>query len=117
MKNQTKIKSLEIRSKSEEEAIQKAIEQLNVDKTDIEIEVIETPNKGFLGFIGAKDGLYKITLIEKEIDIAKEFIETMLHNAKINANVIATQEDNLIKINIVPNRVEKPAKVVNKKAK
>ena len=98
--NQTKIKSLEIRSKSEEEAIQKAIEQLNVDKTDIEIEVIEAPSKGFLGFIGAKDGLYKITLIEKEIDIAKEFIETMLHNAKINANVIATQEDNLIKINI-----------------
>ena len=36
----------------------------------------------------------------KEIDIAKEFIETMLHNAKVNADVIATQEDNLIKINI-----------------
>ena len=89
-------------------AIQKAIEQLNVDKEDIEdikVEVIEEPSKGFLGFIGAKDGLYKITLIEKqieikEIDIAKEFIETMLHNAKVNADVIATQEDNLIKINI-----------------
>ena len=36
----------------------------------------------------------------KEIDIAKEFIETMLHNAKINADVIATQENNLIKIDI-----------------
>ena len=101
-------KSLELRSKSQEEAIQKAIEQLNVDKEDIEdikVEVIEEPSKGFLGFIGAKDGLYKITLIEKqieikEIDIAKEFIETMLHNAKVNADVIATQEDNLIKINI-----------------
>ena len=101
-------KSLELRSKSQEEAIQKAIEQLNVDKEDIEdikVEVIEEPNKGFLGFIGAKDGLYRITLIEKqieikEIDIAKEFIETMLHNAKVNADVIATQEDNLIKINI-----------------
>ena len=99
---------MEIRSKSQEEAIQKAIEQLNVDKEDIEdikVEVIEEPSKGFLGFIGAKDGLYKITLIEKqieikEIDIAKEFIETMLHNAKVNADVIATQEDNLIKINI-----------------
>ena len=79
-------KSLELRSKSQEEAIQKAIEQLNVDKEDIEdiedikVEVIEEPSKGFLGFIGAKDGLYKITLIEKqieikEIDIAKEFIE------------------------------------------
>ena len=81
---------------------------MNVDKEDIEdikVEVIEEPSKGFLGFIGAKDGLYKITLIEKqieikEIDIAKEFIETMLHNAKVNADVIATQEDNLIKINI-----------------
>ena len=101
-------KSLELRSKSQEEAIQKAIEQLNVNKEDIEdikVEVIEEPSKGFLGFIGAKDGLYKITLIEKqieikEIDIAKEFIETMLHNAKVNADVIATQEDNLIKINI-----------------
>ncbi|WP_455543727.1 RNA-binding cell elongation regulator Jag/EloR [Intestinibacter sp.] len=106
--NQAKNKSLELRSKSQEEAIQKAIEQLNVDKEDIQdikVEVIEEPNKGFLGFIGAKEGLYKITLIEKEIeikeiDIAKEFIQTMLHNAKINADVIATQEDNLIKINI-----------------
>lgn len=108
-KNQTdNQKSLELRSKSQEEAIQKAIEQLNVNKEDIEdikVEVIEEPSKGFLGFIGAKDGLYRITLIEKqieikEIDIAKEFIETMLHNAKINADVIATQEENLIKINI-----------------
>ena len=106
--NQAKDTSLELRSKSQEEAIQKAIEQLSVDKEDIEdikVEVIEEPSKGFLGFIGAKDGLYKITLIEKqieikEIDIAKEFIETMLHNAKVNADVIATQEDNLIKINI-----------------
>ena len=106
--NPIKINSLELRSKSQEEAIQKAIEQLNVNKEDIEdikVEVIEEPSKGFLGFIGAKDGLYRITLIEKqieikEIDIAKEFIETMLHNAKINADVIATQEENLIKINI-----------------
>ena len=110
--NQAAIKSLEIRSKTEEEATKKAIEQLNVNKDDIEnIKVIEEPNKGFLGFIGAKDGLYKITVTEKveiieavepvkEIDIAKEFIETMLHNAKINADVIATQENNLIKIDI-----------------
>ena len=99
------MKSLEIRSKSKEEAINKAIEKLNVKLDDLEIEVLENPTKGFLGFLGAKDGLYKITLIEKqieikEIDIAKEFIETMLHNAKVNADVIATQEDNLIKINI-----------------
>ena len=42
--NQAAIKSLEIRSKTEEEATKKAIEQLNVNKDDIEnikVEVIE----------------------------------------------------------------------------
>ena len=91
-------KSLELRSKSQEEAIQKAIEQLNVDKEDIEdikVEVIEEPSKGFLGFIGAKDGLYKITLIEKQIEIKEIDFDEVYKMV-----LIATQEDNLIKINI-----------------
>ena len=82
---------MEIRSKTEEEATKKAIEQLNVNKDDIEnikVEVIEEPNKGFLGFIGAKDGLYKITVTE-QVEIIEE-VEP----------VIATQENNLIKIDI-----------------
>ena len=57
------MKSLEIRSKSKEEAISKAIEKLNVKLDDLEIEVLENPTKGFLGFLGAKDGLYKFTVI------------------------------------------------------
>ena len=48
------MKSLEIRSKSKEEAISKAIEKLNVKLDDLEIEVLENPTKGFLGFLGAK---------------------------------------------------------------
>ena len=51
--------------------------------------------------IGAKDGIYEITVIKKEeIEIAKEFIENILIKSKINAKVNAIQEDNLIKISI-----------------
>ena len=53
------MKSLEIRSKTKDEAINKALEQLNVKSEDLKIEVLENPSKGFLGFLGAKDGLYK----------------------------------------------------------
>ena len=70
---------MEIRSKTEEEATKKAIEQLNVNKDNIEnikVEVIEEPNKGFLGFIGAKDGLYKITVTEKVEIIEEEKAQT-----------------------------------------
>ena len=89
-----------IKSKSQEEAIKKALLDLDVSKDDIEVVELEAPSKGFLGFIGSKEGLYEITVIERETDVAKSFIETLLKNAKVNADVEVKQEDNLIKVNI-----------------
>ena len=94
-------KRIEIKSKTKEEAIQSALLELGVEEKDIEVKVIQNPSKGFLGFLGAKDGVYEVTVIKKEeIEIAKEFIENILVNSKINAKVNATQKDNLIKISI-----------------
>ena len=53
---------LEIKSKSIEDAITNALEQLSVSREDIEVEVIENPVKGFLGLIGNKDGKYKFII-------------------------------------------------------
>lgn len=79
------MKSLEIRSKSKEEAINKALVELNSKLEDLEIEVLESPTKGFLGFLGAKEGLYRFTVIEKETDIAKSFVKNILKNSNIDA--------------------------------
>lgn len=92
-------KSLELRSKTKEEAIKKALLQLNVQEKDIEVEVIENPTKGFFG-IGAKEGAYKITVIETEADIAKDFVENILKNSNVSAKVNVSQEDHLIKVDI-----------------
>ena len=98
---QSQTKKIEIKSKTKEEAIQTALLKLGVEEKDIEVNVIQNPSKGFLGLIGAKDGIYEITVIKKEeIEIAKEFIENILIKSKINAKVNAIQEDNLIKISI-----------------
>ena len=98
------MKSLEIRSKSKEEAIEKAIKELNVNLEDLEIEVLENPTKGFLGFLGAKEGLYKFTVIEPEVktevDIAKEFVENILKNSNVDAELSVKQQGNLIKVDI-----------------
>ena len=94
-------KKIELKSKTKEEAIQTALLQLGVEEKDIEVNIIQNPSKGFLGLIGAKDGIYEITVRKKEeIEIAKEFVENLLLKSKINAKVNATQEDNLIKISI-----------------
>lgn len=94
------MKSLEIRSKSKEEAINKALVELNSKLEDLEIEVLESPTKGFLGFLGAKEGLYRFTVIEKETDIAKSFVKNILKNSNIDADLSVTQEGNLIRVNI-----------------
>lgn len=93
-------KKIKIKSKSQEEAVKKALLDINVSEEDIEVVELEAPSKGFLGFIGSKEGLYEITVIERETDVAKSFIETLLKNAKVNADVEVKQEDNLIKVNI-----------------
>ncbi|MBQ3421657.1 MAG: protein jag [Romboutsia sp.] len=98
------MKSLEIRSKSKEEAIDKVIKELNVTLEDLEIEVLENPTKGFLGFLGAKECLYKFTVIEKEVktevDIAKDFVENILKNSNVDADLSVSQQGNLIKVDI-----------------
>ncbi|MFR1812102.1 MAG: RNA-binding cell elongation regulator Jag/EloR [Terrisporobacter sp.] len=108
MKNQENLtsmqhqkKTIEIKSKTKEEAVKEALKELGLEEKDIEVNVIQNPSKGFLGLIGAKEGIYEITVIKKEeIEIAKEFVESMLLKSKINAKVNATQERNLIKISI-----------------
>lgn len=99
-------RSLSLKSKTKEEAIISALEtfnneNLNVVEGDLEVEVLEAPSKGFLGFIGSKEGTYKITVVkEDEIDIAKKFVKNILKNANIEATVNVAQEDNLIKVSI-----------------
>ena len=63
-------RSLTLKSKTKEEAIISALEafnkeNLNVVESDLEVEVIESPSKGFLGFIGAREGSYKNNSIKK----------------------------------------------------
>ena len=94
---------IEIKSKNQEEAIKKALEQLNVNESDLEIEVLEQPTKGFLGLIGCKEGTYKFTVKETEIDIAKNFVENILKNSNVEAIVKVKQDNNLIKVNIEGN--------------
>ena len=62
-------RSLSLKSKTKEEAIISALEtfnneNLNVVEGDLEVEVLEAPSKGFLGFIGSKEVNYKITLVK-----------------------------------------------------
>ncbi|MCD1147906.1 protein jag [Peptoniphilus sp. KCTC 25270] len=61
--------------KSIEEAIQKALNELRIHRDQAEIEIIEEPSKGFLGLIGGKEAIVKVTEKLETKDILNSIFE------------------------------------------
>jgi spoIIIJ-associated protein len=95
---------LEVTGKTIDEAINKALTQLNVSKDDVEIDILENPSKGFLGIIGNKEGKIRVTVKEKEldiVDIAKNFVQDIITSMKIDATVNVEKDNETIKIDVL----------------
>ena len=98
---ESQVRKITVESKTQEEAMEIALQQVGNEEKITGIEMIQKPSNGFFGIVGVKDGVYEITVIKKEeVEIAKEFVENILVKSKINAIVNATKEGNLIKISI-----------------
>ncbi|GAA0702558.1 protein jag [Paraclostridium ghonii] len=114
--------SLEIKSKNIDIAISQALGQLRVNREDIEVEVIKEPIKGFLGLIGNKEGIFRITVKQKieamkkqesikeditteeetlkECDVVKDFLLNIVKNLNMDIEVNVNQEKNVVKVNL-----------------
>lgn len=95
---------LEVTGKTIDEAINKALTQLNVSKDQVEIDILENPSKGFLGIIGNKEGKIRVTVKEKDldiVDIAKNFVQDIITSMKIDATVNVEEDNETIKIDVL----------------
>lgn len=59
-----KEKSIEIEGKNLEEAIQKALKELKVPRSQVKIEVLSEEEKGLFGMQGAKPAKVRVTLLK-----------------------------------------------------
>jgi spoIIIJ-associated protein len=81
------MKSIKVEAKTVEKAVEKALLELELDRDEVEIEVIEEGSKGLLGLIGTKDAVIKVTEIFNPVKEGKEFLQTLLDKANINVQV------------------------------
>lgn len=58
--------SIEVEGKTVEEAIKKALKELNLPRDKVKIEVLCEEKKGLFGMPGAKPAKVRATLINKE---------------------------------------------------
>ena len=95
--------------KDTEEAIETGLMELNVSREDVNIEIIETSNKGLFGIFGQKDAKVKITLLGEETETkkyapkvadedvllqTKNFVITVLLKMGIDSNCEIVMNDN-----------------------
>jgi spoIIIJ-associated protein len=86
------MKNLEVSAKTVEEAIQKALEKLNLGREEVEVTVVKEGKHGILG-LGAEEAKVKVRpLVKAPAKVgktAKEVLETLLLRMGVEASVVA----------------------------
>lgn len=93
------MKFVEKTGKSVEEALRLALIDLEVTREEVDYEIIEEGAKGFLGF-GAKEFKIKVSKKNSVTDVARNFLESVLKEMNIKADLDIKQENETLSINM-----------------
>lgn len=99
------MKSIYIEGKTVEEALDKALIQLNTDKDKVDVEVLDHGSKGLFSVIGVKPAKIRVSIRYDYIEEARNFIKKMLECMDINAEITINEEDDTVRINLSGNKM------------
>jgi spoIIIJ-associated protein len=94
------MKSIDVIGKTVDEALNKALEQLDVTKDKVEVDIIDEGYKGLFNFIGGKPAKIKVTLKADYTDDIKNFLNKVLKCMNVNAEIAINAEMDSIYIEI-----------------
>ncbi|ACD24732.1 protein jag [Clostridium botulinum] len=94
------MRSVELEGKNVEEALNKALLELNTTKDMVDVEVLQRGSKGLFGFISTKRAKIKVTLKHNYIDDIRNFINKILDSMSIKAEIDINEQDDVINISL-----------------
>lgn len=94
------MKSIEVEGKTVEEALDKALEELNLTKEMVNVEVLEHGSKGLFNVIGVKHAKIRVTIKYDYIEEARKFLENVIKHMDLDAKIDIIEEDNILRINL-----------------
>lgn len=95
------MKIIEMMGKNVEDAISKALIELNVTIDKVKVETIDEGSKGFLNFIGVKPAKIRVTVKRDSLNEAKTFLMEVLQSMSMKAEVKLKDENNEIHIDLI----------------
>ncbi|MFS0646540.1 RNA-binding cell elongation regulator Jag/EloR [Siminovitchia sp. 179-K 8D1 HS] len=87
------MKQVTASGKTVEEAVQSALAQLNATKDQVEIQIVDEGKKGLFGLFGSRPAVIEATLKPDAIESVVGFLQNVLLNMGIEANIDTVQED------------------------
>ncbi|MGI6129198.1 MAG: RNA-binding cell elongation regulator Jag/EloR [bacterium] len=94
------MKAVEETARSVEEAVQQALQKLGVSADDVEVEVLEEPSRGFMGFLGGRPARVKVAIKENTLDRAQSFLTQVVSILNVDVNIKGTTTTEGIQIDI-----------------
>lgn len=94
------IRYIETTGRTKEEAVEKAASELNIDPSQLEIELIEEGTKGFFGF-GAKDFKIKASIIDNYEQRINDFLNGIFRVLDIDAEILIKKSGDTAKVKIM----------------
>ena len=97
------MRTIDVLAKTKEEAIAKAMAELNVPMERLEVEVIEEATKGFLGLIGKKECHIRVTELDdtRAEEFATEFLNGLFEVTNTDCSFTCEKdEDGILHINV-----------------
>lgn len=94
------MKTIEMTGKTVEEALKHALDELNLTKDKVDVEVIDEGSKGLFNLIGTKPAKVRVTAKPDSLDDTKTFLVSVLRSMDINADIDIKEENDIININL-----------------
>ena len=85
-------KSIIKSAKTKEKAVELALEEIGKSRDEVEVEIIEEESTGFLGLIGSKDAVVRVSY-EEDIKEALSNLEREIEDTKFTANEDDQEEE------------------------
>ncbi|MGL5647998.1 MAG: RNA-binding cell elongation regulator Jag/EloR [Clostridium sp.] len=94
------MKFIETTGKTVDEALEKALNELNVSKDKVKVDILDEGSKGFLNIIGTKPAKIKVTVKYDYINEARLFTENLLSSMKVTGTVSIKEKKDSLYIDI-----------------
>ncbi|MDP4146745.1 MAG: RNA-binding cell elongation regulator Jag/EloR [Bacillota bacterium] len=94
------MKTIECIGKTVDEALKNALNELNVSRDKVDVEILDEGSKGLLNIIGKRSARIKVTVKRDYSEQARTFLKNVLDTMGIDANIQVKEDKNNININI-----------------